>query len=202
MARAARLAPNIRKEQLLSCALRLFAEKGFAGVRHTEVAHAAGVALPTVIHYFPHREDLLAMALEEVRRFLLQDIVAPRLEATTPAVDALRDILMHFCSAIVTRPEYIRIWLAWSVAVDTPLWPSYLRFYQDALDGIATLVRRGQSEDSISKQTEPLDAARVVVGLAHLIVQMRFSGSDEAAIARTIDSLVSGYLGPPAQPPS
>lgn len=200
MARAARLAPDARREQILHCALRLFAEKGLAGVRHTEVAHAAGVALPTVIHYFPQREDLLALALEEVRRFLLEDIVAPRLATDQPALEALRDILMHFCAAIDTHADHVRVWLAWSVAVGTPLWPSYLRFHEDALRGIAELVRRGQTEYSIDGPIDPSDASRVIVGLAHLIVQMRFSGSDEAAIARTIDSLVSGYLGP-SNPP-
>lgn len=196
MARAARLAPDRRRDQILGCALRLFAEKGFEGARHTEIAQAAGVALPTVLHYFPDREDLRALALQEVRQFLLQGILAPRLTGDLPAPAALRALLMHFCAAIGSHPHHVRLWLAWSVAVDTPLWGSYRDFYTAALQGISSLIARGQGEGSIATTIGADDAARVVVGLAHMIVQMRFSGSDEASIARTIDSLVTGYLGP------
>ena len=113
--RAARLAPAVRRAGLLQTALAVFSEKGLDAARLTDLAHAAGVALPTVLHYFPSREALLAEVLEEVSRFLLEDLLAATAREALPAPEAIAQILLRFCDAIDSHPEHVRIWLVWSV---------------------------------------------------------------------------------------
>ncbi len=48
-----------RREQLLSAALALFGERGYAGTSTRSIAEAAGVAEGLVYHYFPTKEALL-----------------------------------------------------------------------------------------------------------------------------------------------
>lgn len=188
------MAPSARREQLLGCALRTFAAKGLGDTRHTDLAQDAGVALPTVFHYYPTRDELTEAVLAEVSRFLLDEIVAPHFDSDMPAPLAIEHILMTFCDAIDTHPYHVRVWLEWSVALRDGLWERYLVFYRAALDGIGRLLARGALAGTIAPDLDREDAARVIVGLAHMIVQMRCSGSTRAQVDQTVRSLVRGYL--------
>jgi TetR/AcrR family hemagglutinin/protease transcriptional regulator len=192
--RAVRMAPDRRREQLLAAALRLFAAKGFGPARHSDLAEEAGVAVPTVFHYFPTKGDLVAAAVAEVQRFLLDEIVAPNFDEDAPAPIIIERILMAFCDAIDTHSDHVRVWLVWSVALHEGLWDSYLEFYRAALSRMQALVHLGKRQHTIDPELDEEDAARVIVGLAHMIVQMKFSGGTREQVVRTVHSLVYGYL--------
>lgn len=65
--RGRRLEPDARREQLLSCAAQLFAERPYAQVSTTELAERAGIARGLLNHYFGTKRELY---LEVVRRML------------------------------------------------------------------------------------------------------------------------------------
>jgi TetR/AcrR family transcriptional regulator len=62
-----------RPEELLSAALELFVEKGFAATRTEEVAQRAGVSKGTLFIYFPSKEELFKAVVRE-------NIVRPQTE--------------------------------------------------------------------------------------------------------------------------
>ncbi len=62
-----RLEPDERREQILTCAIRLFGERPYAAVSTTELAAQAGVARGLINHYFGTKRDLY---LEVVRRMV------------------------------------------------------------------------------------------------------------------------------------
>ena len=62
-----------RPEELLSAALELFVEKGFAATRTEEVAQLAGVSKGTLFIYFPSKEELFKAVVRE-------NIVRPQTE--------------------------------------------------------------------------------------------------------------------------
>jgi AcrR family transcriptional regulator len=64
MPRGRRLEPDERREQILSCAVRLFGERPYAEVSTTDIASAAGVARGLINHYFGTKKDLF---VESVR---------------------------------------------------------------------------------------------------------------------------------------
>ena len=70
--RAPKLSPEKRREQLLRCALTVFARRGIGSARHAEIAQEAQVAVPTVFTYFPTREILVREVLSEVDQYLSQ----------------------------------------------------------------------------------------------------------------------------------
>lgn len=63
-----RLEPDARREQILSCAVRLFGERPYSEVSTTELAREAGVARGLINHYFGTKRDLY---LEVVRRMVM-----------------------------------------------------------------------------------------------------------------------------------
>ena len=62
-----RLEPDARRQQILSVAVRLFGERGYADVSATDLAQAAGVARGLINHYFGTKKDLY---LEVIRVML------------------------------------------------------------------------------------------------------------------------------------
>jgi AcrR family transcriptional regulator len=68
-----RLEPDARREQILSVAVRLFGERGYAGVSTGDVAKGAGVARGLVNHYFGTKKELY---LEVIRVMLTVPEVA------------------------------------------------------------------------------------------------------------------------------
>jgi AcrR family transcriptional regulator len=53
------------RSNLLSCALRLFASRGYDAVGVQEIVEAAGITKPTLYHYFGSKQGLLDALLKE-----------------------------------------------------------------------------------------------------------------------------------------
>jgi len=60
-------------DRLVAAAMRLFAERGYQGVGIDEVAAEIGIAGPSVYHHFDGKLDLLAAAMGDGARRLLQE---------------------------------------------------------------------------------------------------------------------------------
>lgn len=192
--RAVRMSPEARKTQLLACALRICAEKGIGEAYHSDVAELSGVSVPTTFHYFPSKENMVDSVIEEISRFLIRDVVERHFEDSASAPDIIVSILMDFCDTIDRHPDYIQVWLEWSVATRGRLWASYLEFYKRATGGVEVVLLRGAKEGTIGKKVNVELAARVIVGAAHMIAQMRFAGSSRDDVLETVTSLVDGYI--------
>lgn len=192
--RAARMTPEARKANLLQGLLHVCAAKGLGEAYHSDVAEWAGVSVPTMFHYFPSKDLMVEAATREVYRFLIEEVVEPHFEEPENAANSIINILMAFCDAIDTHPDYIRVWLEWSVAIRGELWNNYLEFYNAALRGVRVVLLRGLRDGSIAKGVNLDVASRVIVGGAHMITQMRFAGSDRDQVYDTVTSLVQSYL--------
>jgi AcrR family transcriptional regulator len=61
--RGRRLEPDVRREQILAVAVRLFGERPYAEVSTTDIAAAAGVARGLINHYFGTKRGLFIEAV-------------------------------------------------------------------------------------------------------------------------------------------
>lgn len=73
------------RAKILTCATRLFSERGYDAVGVQEIADAAGIKKPTLYHYFGSKEGLL--------RTLLNEGFAPLFEQLNPAAEYHRDVI-------------------------------------------------------------------------------------------------------------
>ena len=74
-----RLEPDVRRSQILACAVRLFGDRPYAEVSTTDIALAAGVARGLLNHYFGTKKDLY---LEVVRVMVtIPEVALERLPA-------------------------------------------------------------------------------------------------------------------------
>lgn len=76
---------ELRREQILAAAIKVFSEKGFRVAKMQEVADAAGVSNGTVYNYFPSKDELLLALLsqlseQEQRRERMAELESGNLE--------------------------------------------------------------------------------------------------------------------------
>jgi TetR/AcrR family hemagglutinin/protease transcriptional regulator len=192
-ARARRLDPAERRPQLLQCAIRVFARRGLGGAHHAEIAREARVSVPTVFFYFPTREALVMAVLDEVARFLTEMAVTIH----SGSGDAAQLVLAHaqaFADSVDTHTDYARVWLDWSTAIREEIWPRYLEFQENIVVIIANTIRRWRVGRGIVDD-DAEDDARLIVGSAHMIAQLKFTRCPPDKLDHFLRTLVRSTLG-------
>jgi TetR/AcrR family hemagglutinin/protease transcriptional regulator len=192
--RARRLDPADRRSLLLQSALRVFARRGLGGAHHAEIAAEAHVSVPTVFFYFPNREALVKAVLDEVARFLTD--MAVRLHSRgRPAPQIVLAHAKAFTDSVDTHPDYARVWLDWSTAIREEVWPHYLQFQERIVSIIAGTISRWRVERGIvDDDDEAEDDARLIVGSAHMLAQMKFTRCPQAKLDHFMRTLVRSTL--------
>ncbi|MGE3774607.1 MAG: TetR/AcrR family transcriptional regulator [Gammaproteobacteria bacterium] len=194
-ARAARLAPEERRSQLLGCAIRAFADAGINRGTHADVARLAEVSVPTVFVYFPTRETLVEAVLDEVERFIVDETIMPVQSLPRPVPEILVQSGLAFTEAVRTHPDYARVWLDWSTAFRRDVWPRYLAFQSRVEALFKETMLRGKRDGSLARRLDADDAAQLLVGTAHMLAQMTFMGRDVRQIERFLRTLIDAFRG-------
>ncbi|CAN5133048.1 hypothetical protein BH10PSE12_BH10PSE12_12710 [soil metagenome] len=190
--RAVRLSPEKRKAQLISCAIRVFADHGIGHTNHAAVAAEAGVSPSAVFVYFPSHDELTEAVIHEVEKFYCLSIIEPTLEGM-PAPESFEIMLMAFADSIDTHRDIARIWLDWSTSIRSGTWPQFLAFQKRAQGIVRKALKRGQAEGRIKNSILVIDGAELVVNLGHVIAQMKFSGSSRARIRVAIKLVLEAF---------
>jgi TetR/AcrR family hemagglutinin/protease transcriptional regulator len=191
-----RMSTQARRAQLLRCAVEASADVGISRVGHVDVAERAHVSVPTVFAYFPTRQILVRAILKDVRRFYLELLKSVPREGK--ASDVAYALFWECTRRARTEPHYIRVWLDWSTAIRDEIWQRYLKLWNEAAAEFKSVLDRGQRAGEIDPNLDTRMAARILLGGAHTIGVMLFSGVDDAELEALVRHLVSGALHPPA----
>jgi TetR/AcrR family hemagglutinin/protease transcriptional regulator len=199
--RAPRLAPQLRRRHLLDCAIRAFASKGVTTARHPDVAREAHVSLSTIFAYFPTRRALREAVFAELERWAHQLAEAAHRHGLAP-LDALYEHLHRLSDLLQVNPDYARIWLGWSMAIEDELWPRYLELQRRIVSIVAATIRRGQEEGTIRADLDAEDGALALIGAAYMIAQTQAAGrrrSEVERFARLVESVFRPQAGGPEE---
>lgn len=178
-----RLPPEERRQQLLDCALVVFSRLGLGAAHHAQVAEEAGVAVSTVFLYFPTRDDLVDAVLVEVERFYAE--LGREIHASNaPAEEVVRAHGRAFIESLDSHPCHARVLLDWTTAFRDDVWARYRAFNEERVARMQTTLRRGQSEGNLTASVDVESAARLLVGVASMLIQLRLQGLDREAIDR------------------
>jgi AcrR family transcriptional regulator len=184
-----RLSAARRREQLLACAIKVFAEHGLEAGSHVLVAAEAGVSVPLCFFHFKTREALVDAVLTEVEQlyrgaFALADRedvnAAQALQATSDALIATMDGVGYAT----------RIFIDWSVAVRSATWPRFLRLHRHLVAVLTRVILRGQREGLFRDDLDAEDEAELLHASSFGLAQLRMAGASARRIERFQQSMM------------
>ena len=191
--RAGRMAPELRKSQLLKSAICQFANLGIGRAVHADVAEHAQVAVPTVFSYFPTGDVLKLAVIEEVADKLFQMIGA----ASTTEISSelrLKNVLRAFARMVDEQPNVIKIWMDWSTIISPPTWSAYESFQDGVLSTFESFIEDGIADGTLRPDLNAIIGAHTVMGAGHMIAQMKFRHRDDQLIDEFIENIVHNAL--------
>jgi TetR/AcrR family fatty acid metabolism transcriptional regulator len=87
---------NRRKEQIITAAIKVFADKGFYNSKVADVAREAGIADGTIYLYFKNKDDLLISLFESKMEQILERFATTLKNGTSCREKLHRFIQLHF----------------------------------------------------------------------------------------------------------
>lgn len=188
-----RLRPELRREQLVRCALGAFAEHGVSRATHSHVAKLSGVSVPAVHSYFRTREDLQSAVLEVVETYLIE-IVTSSLHTEAPVTQALEKLATLFANEAHEKSDIIKVWLDWSTGVRAGVWPRYLLLLGKLHAVAADLFERGKREGEIHPTLDVDATARLFIGGGHTLALMQFADVSNEDVKVFIDHFTRSVI--------
>ncbi|MFD2420128.1 TetR/AcrR family transcriptional regulator [Amycolatopsis pigmentata] len=98
--------PRSRREALLTLAIRLFSQQGYARVGIEDIAAAAGTSGPSVYAHFPTKIDMLVTAIDRGNAALLMDLSRACTTATGPS-EALSGLIGGYTRVALAHYDLI-----------------------------------------------------------------------------------------------
>lgn len=179
--RARKQPAEVRREEVLDAAVRVFARESFRGAGTAEIAREAGIAEPTIYRHFSSKRDLYLRALErccEVVRIRFNEIIAEQEDA----LGALLGMAAWYRQSIEDDPAYLRLRMrAAAETNDEDVRERLAAAYDGLVQIVADLVRRGQEQGSFKKHASPQGAAWMFMGVGQVVDLNRLLGMEGAA---------------------
>ena len=199
--------PEARPEEILSAALEVFGEKGFARTRLEDVAQRAGVCKGTLYLYFPSKDDLFrAMVTAK-----LEHVLASAEEVVRNWEGNTTELLRRFTAdywEVMNQPMYLR--LARLVMSELGNFPELARwYYQEVILRLRRVIEAILARGIAAGEFRPVPQRLAARGLQMLVVHLAqyrhfFQPYDPAPIsseemlAGIIDLYLHGVETPPA----
>jgi AcrR family transcriptional regulator len=93
-----------RPDEIVSAALAVFAEKGFAAAKLDDIAHRAGVSKGAVYLYFETKEDIFRAVVERAISPNIGIVKAMAAAHPGPLSDLLRGVTGHIAGVVESTP--------------------------------------------------------------------------------------------------
>jgi len=108
MAERRRLRPDLRRQQILEAAVRIFYEQGYEAASLRDLAERVGINKATVYHYFESKEDILYHIVDRVGGELLEG-VREAFEAGGPPLEMLERMIRFQIGYMEHHVEEIKV---------------------------------------------------------------------------------------------
>jgi AcrR family transcriptional regulator len=139
-----------RREQILKAALQIFARKGLAAARISDIAAAAGLSYGLVYHYFRDKEELFVELVQRAVEGGLR-VAQDALEAEGAPVERLHALCEEMVEGVRDNPEYPLIVMQ---AINQELLPEATRepigrLSEQTYQTVSELIRQCQADGKV-----------------------------------------------------
>jgi TetR/AcrR family transcriptional regulator, cholesterol catabolism regulator len=194
-------AADVRRTQVIALAAELFDERGYTNVSMEQLAIAAGIAKPTLYHYFRAKDEILRGIHEEFIDLLLERQQERQALALSPA-DLLLGAMTDILGLMETHRGHVRVFFEHyrelPDAVREDIRVKRDRYQSLVRDAVADGIRAG-----VFREVDADIATLSVFGMCNWAYQWwrPGGGADPAHTAQRMwDLVMRGILAPSARP--
>ena len=179
--------PEEARALILEAAEARMTAEGPAGLRLQDVARAAGVSHPTILHHFGNREGLVR-ALNQRSLEALRNSVIARLEAAQSGDDSIRQTFAAYRDGLAQR-------ILWLIQSATPETPSGLRFFDEIVDALHAVRVKFASPGTVPdiEDTRAVIHLTTIAAFGDAVIGPRIRQGDDAA-ARAARDRFEGWF--------
>jgi AcrR family transcriptional regulator len=193
-----RLKAAQRREQLVSVATRLFAERGYEATTTAAIAEAAGVTEPILYRHFESKQDLFVAIVREMSDLTLRHWKQLTAGTDDPA-DAIRRIARQFPEHVAQLADaYHVIHGALSTSRDEAVLRVMHEHYAQIEEFFVGIISRGQKAGLVRKDMEPRVPAwqLIYLGIGIAMISLNLPGLYQGQpLAEGIEMIVRGLKG-------
>ena len=139
--------------------------------------------MSTVFLYFPTRDELIDAVLDEVEGFYTE-LGREAHASNAPVREVIRGHGRAFIESLESHPQHARILLDWSTAFREDVWARYRAFNEARVERMAETLERGKAEGTLDASVDTESAARLLVGVAAMLIQLQLQDCDRDTIDR------------------
>ena len=194
-----------RQDEILTAAVSVFSEKGYAGATTSEVAKAAGVAEGTIFRYFKTKKALLSAIVINFIHTISGNLILGGIEKIVSESEGkdlrvvLKEILMDRLRLLHRIRPVLQVVLTEALYHPEIRNAMYENVYKRALTTILPIYERMEAEGKLRAGLSQDTIMRTIMGaFVGLIAQSVFTGMTDAAFEqeadRTIDLLYHGLV--------
>ena len=147
-----------RKEQVIHAAIRFFGQDGYHGARLADIAKAAGVTEPGLLHHFPSKAHLLMEVLAERDR-IDRDRFGASLPGGTQSPLAPLQELVAYNESVPGLVQLFTVLVAESIDVKHPGHEYFKRRYQNIRERSSAALSEAQRRGEIRSDIPAEDLA-------------------------------------------
>ena len=190
-----------RRAEIVSLAAQMFDQHGYASVSMEQIAVAAGIAKPTLYHYFRAKDEILRDIHELFIDLLLRRQEERQRLGMSPA-DLLLGAMTDIYGLMETHHGHVRVFFEHHRELPRAV-REQIRVKRDHYQGLVRDAIADGIEAGVFRPVDPDAAAMAVFGACNWAYQWwrPGSGADPAMTAQKMwDLLMRGLASPQARP--
>ena len=185
-----------RREQILSHAVRLFAERGYHLTQISDIIEAAGIARGTFYLYFDSKRAIFSTLLDSLFRTF--EAVIRRIEVGEghpPVGEQMRGNVDRVLDAMIEHRDLVRILLRAAVGLDPEFDGKVADFYRKLLSIVRGSIEMGMTMGLIRPCDPEVAAIFVLGGLKELAYQYLVAADQPPAREHVASEFLAFVLG-------
>jgi AcrR family transcriptional regulator len=153
-----------RKQQLIREAIRFFGQYGYHGARLADIARAAGVSEPGLLHHFPSKAHLLMEVLAERDRVDRERLSASD-QARAGDLLATYQALVVYNQGVPGLVQLFSVLVAESIDEQHPAHPFFVQRYQELREQTVALLQQCQANGEVRNDLPAEDLAAMLLAM-------------------------------------
>lgn len=177
------------KEKIIREATRLFAQGGFRGARLAEIAAAAGLTEPGLLHHFPSKEHLLIGVLEERDR--LDDLwVRETMEKTGGSLLATSAELVRHNESVPGLVQLFAVLSAESTSPEHPAHDFFVGRYRGTREDFPTAIRQAQQRGEVRADIDARELSILILAVMDGLQVQWLLDPETVSMSQVFDTFV------------